>query len=95
LQFVSSIKLLKFAQRRIQSIIQISRQLTGSSIGEQQQQPHSNATCNEQSNDIVKTDLNDGTSSNINGSMTSDDAVVASSTLSNTDHSVTAVVDDQ
>jgi hypothetical protein len=55
----------------------------------------SNGHGNEPSNPIVQKSVNDS-SATANGSSLSDDAVVASSTLPNTDHRVTAgVVDDE
>lgn len=82
----------QFAQRRIQSIIQMSRlAATTTSVDE-----HSNPSGVESSTvETVKNHLNE-TSTMTNGSASSDDAVVASSTLPNTDHSVTVVsVDEQ
>ena len=54
---------------------------------------HHHHSSNEQLNGITKTNLNEP-STIVNGSATGDDAVVASSTLLNTDDSITAV-DDQ
>jgi hypothetical protein len=75
----------QFAQRRIQSIIQMSRDLTNDDSN--------NNSSSEQSDCIIKNNLNE-TSAIVNGSTINDDAVVATSTLPNTDDSVTAV-DDQ
>lgn len=84
----------QFAQRRIQSIIQISRlSATTASVDE-----HSNPSGVDSSTvETVKNHFNE-TSTMTNGSGSSDDAVVASSTLPNTDHSITVVaaaVDEQ
>jgi hypothetical protein len=80
--------IIKFAQRRIQSIIQMSRDSTNIS------NEHSNNN-SEQSNSTV---LNNISSNNLNETLTivngntiSDDAVVASSTIPNSDDSITAV----
>ena len=83
---------LQFAQRRIQSIIQMSRLATTTTSVDE----HSNPSGVESSTvETVKNHLNE-TSTMTNGSASSDDAVVASSTLPNTDHSVTVVsVDEQ
>ncbi|CAM4779844.1 unnamed protein product [Rotaria magnacalcarata] len=82
----------QFAQRRIQSIIQMSRDLANISKDDSNNNNNNNnnISCNEQLNGM---NLNE-TSTIVNASTTSDDAVVASSTLPNTDASVTTV-DDQ
>lgn len=81
----------QFAQRRIQSIIQISRLSTTTTSADE----HSNPSGVDSSNvEMVKNHLNE-TSTMTNGSASSDDAVVASSTLSNTDHSITVVAVDE
>ena len=53
---------------------------------------NNNTSSSEQFNDIIKNNLNE-TSTIVNGSTISDDAVVATSTLPNPDDSVTAVDD--
>ncbi|CAF1600408.1 unnamed protein product [Rotaria magnacalcarata] len=81
----------QFAQRRIQSIIQMSRDLANISKDDSNNNNNNNNnSSNEQLNGM---NLNE-TSTIVNASTTSDDAVVASSTLPNTDASVTTV-DDQ
>ncbi|CAF1124334.1 unnamed protein product [Rotaria sordida] len=82
----------QFAQRRIQSIIQMSRDLTNISKDDSNNNNNNNSS-SEQLNGISQNNLNE-TSTMVNGSIISDDAVVASSTLPNTDDSVTTV-DDQ
>jgi hypothetical protein len=53
---------------------------------------NNNNCSNEQLNGIIKNNLNE-TATIVNGSTISDDAVVATSTLPNTDDSITAVDD--
>ncbi|CAF2375544.1 unnamed protein product [Rotaria sp. Silwood2] len=86
----------QFAQRRIQSIIQMSRDLTNISKDDSNDDNNNNNNNNsssEQLNGISQNNLNE-TSTIVNGSTISDDAVVASSTLPHTDDSATTV-DDQ
>ncbi|UJR10444.1 hypothetical protein I4U23_014648 [Adineta vaga] len=83
-KIIGSFQASQFAQRRIQSIIQMSRDTTADD---------SNQSVSEQLNGINKINLNE-VSTVVNGSTISDDAVVASSTLQNPDDSITAV-DDQ
>ncbi|CAF1204566.1 unnamed protein product [Adineta steineri] len=82
----------QFAQRRIQSIIQMSRDSTNIS-NEDSNNNNNNNINSEQSNSILNNissiNLND-TSTIVNGSTVSDDAVVASSTIQNPDDSITA-----
>jgi len=84
----------QFAQRRIQSIIQMSRDLTNvTNDDSNNNNNNNNNNCsNEQLNGIIKNNLNE-TATIVNGSIISDDAVVATSTLPNTDDSLTAVDD--
>ncbi|CAF0833533.1 unnamed protein product [Adineta steineri] len=84
-KIIGSFQASQFAQRRIQSIIQMSRDITTDDA---------NNSNGEQLNPINNNNLNETTTTNVNGSTISDDAVVASSTLLNTDDSLTAA-DDQ
>ncbi|CAF1161516.1 unnamed protein product [Adineta ricciae] len=83
-KIIGSFQASQFAQRRIQSIIQMARDTTTDD---------QNQSINEQINGINKINLNE-VSTVVNGSTISDDAVVASSTLQNPDDSITAA-DDQ
>ncbi|CAF4054425.1 unnamed protein product, partial [Rotaria sp. Silwood2] len=76
----------QFAQRRIQSIIQMSRDLINTSNEDSNNNNNNNNS--EQSN--KSNNLNE-ISTIVNGSTISDDAVVASSTTRNSDDSITAV----
>ena len=88
---MNDISISKFAQRRIQSIIQMSRISTTTVSADE----HSNPSGVDSSNvEMVKNHVNE-TSTMTNGSASSDDAVVASSTLPNTDHSITVVAVDE
>ncbi|CAF4547620.1 unnamed protein product [Rotaria sp. Silwood1] len=83
----------QFAQRRIQSIIQMSRDLTNITKDDSNNNNNNNNnSSSEQLNGMSQNNLNE-TSTIVNGSTISDDAVVASSTLPTTDDSVTTVDD--
>ncbi|CAF0864069.1 unnamed protein product [Adineta ricciae] len=81
----------QFAQRRIQSIIQMNRDSSNVSAEDSNfttindDQSHSTV-----SNNLPSTNLND-TSTIVNGSTVSDDAVVASSTIRNSEDRITAL----
>lgn len=77
-------RFVQFAQRRVQSIIQINRDSSNASS------EYSNNPISDESNAQSANNLNEP-STNINGSTMSDDAVVASNTTTNSDDSVTGV----
>jgi len=83
----------QFAQRRIQSIIQMSRDLSNVSNDDSNNNNNnnnSNPSSSEQLNGLAKLNLNE-TSTLVNGNTINDDAVVATSTLPATDDSLTTV----
>ncbi|CAF3385033.1 unnamed protein product [Rotaria sp. Silwood1] len=84
----------QFAQRRIQSIIQMSRDLINTSNEDSNTTTTTTTTTNNNNNNSEQSNKSNNLneiSKTVNGSTISDDAVVASSTIRNSDDSITAV----